>query len=278
MIKRLIRIGNSFLHLLITNRPKIYWFSLVNEKGFSEDNFGDIITPYIVEKITKKKPIWFYYGSKYTKYFKHYIMAGSVIGVSCTKSIVWGSGIIAEEEMIKGGKFLAVRGPRTQKRLKELGFKVPTVVGDPGLLLSNFYNPSVKKKYDIGIVSHYVDFSFLDSKINEYKNVLHISLLTNNIEEVVDEILSCKKIISTSLHGLIAAHSYNIPTLWWKYSDDLAGDDIKFLDYFESVNIFDVKNNMDKTLEEVLNSDVYLIPEISIVNLLKSNLIKTFPL
>ncbi|HCI5723053.1 TPA: hypothetical protein NPO34_005233, partial [Klebsiella variicola subsp. variicola] len=55
-------------------------------------------------------------------------------------------------------------------------------------------------------------------------------------EFVVDEIISCEYILSTSLHGVIVAQAYDIPTLWIKHND-INTDGIKFYDYFDSVGI-----------------------------------------
>lgn len=48
--------------------------------------------------------------------------------------------------------------------------------------------------------------------------------------------MSCKKIVSSSLHGLIVSDSYKIPNRWVSFSDQIAGGTFKFLDYFSSVN------------------------------------------
>lgn len=63
-----------------------------------------------------------------------------------------------------------------------------------------------------------------------------MNLKTKDIEFVVDEIISCEYILSTSLHGVIVAQAYDIPTLWIKHND-INTDGIKFYDYFDSVGI-----------------------------------------
>ncbi|HBQ1125570.1 TPA: hypothetical protein OME54_005410, partial [Klebsiella pneumoniae] len=68
------------------------------------------------------------------------------------------------------------------------------------------------------------------------KNIKVIDLKTKDIEFVVDEIISCEYILSTSLHGVIVAQAYDIPTLWIKHND-INTDGIKFYDYFDSVGI-----------------------------------------
>ena len=50
-------------------------------------------------------------------------------------------------------------------------------------------------------------------------------------KEVIDEILKCNKIVSSSLHGIVLAEAYGIPAKWEKYSDDVLGNGFKFRDY-----------------------------------------------
>lgn len=46
---------------------------------------------------------------------------------------------------------------------------------------------------------------------------------------------SCKKILSSSLHGLIVSDAYNIPNRMIKFSNKINGDGTNFTDYFLSV-------------------------------------------
>jgi hypothetical protein len=58
---------------------------------------------------------------------------------------------------------------------------------------------------------------------------------------VIDAIASCRAILSSSLHGIIAAHAYGVPATWVKPSDRPKGDGFKFLDYWASMGRDDVK-------------------------------------
>ncbi|EOG6032459.1 hypothetical protein ACLF23_004360, partial [Klebsiella pneumoniae] len=83
---------------------------------------------------------------------------------------------------------------------------------------------------------HLKDYDYFKNKYRSNKNIKVIDLKTKDIEFVVDEIISCEYILSTSLHGVIVAQAYDIPTLWIKHND-INTDGIKFYDYFDSVGI-----------------------------------------
>lgn len=78
--------------------------------------------------------------------------------------------------------------------------------------------------------------------------------MTNDIEAKTIEFLQCEKIVSSSLHGVIVAHAYNIPAVWQKFSEKVFGDDIKYQDYFESVQLPFVKPEI--RLEKFSNSEL----------------------
>lgn len=249
------------------NSVHVFWWSLNREDKL--DNFGDILAPYLISKLTLKKisKVSSTKDRRY-KFIKNYLTIGSIISLSRGKTIVWGSGIIKQDESICGGEFLAVRGPRTHKRLVELGFHAPQVYGDPAILLPLFYNPNIKKKYELGIIGHYVDNDLIKSSLHD-KRIKIINLLTHNVEETICEILECERIVSSSLHGVIVSHSYNIPAVWIKLSNNLSGDDVKFFDYFESVDInyqekFFINNfeNFYSETENIFNQN----PEIVLPN------------
>lgn len=243
---------------------KLFWCSSKDHK-----NFGDELSPYIISKLS---------GRKVTRVFpttnqsislisaiismmhslrnhdaievvtsfinrrrKHILGLGSIINRTNSNSIVWGSGIIVKEDIIKNADFRAIRGPLTQARLKLLGFNAPESMGDPGLLISRIFKPCVKPLYKVGIIPHYTDYEFISSIIDN-KEIKVIDLKTDNVEEVIEQINSCSLIISSSLHGLITSHSYGIPALWFRFGSSIGGDNIKFYDYYHSTEIFNAVN------------------------------------
>jgi pyruvyltransferase len=150
---------------------------------------------------------------------------------------VWGSGILAKSDPIPNANFLAVRGHYTIERLKECGYAAPDIVGDPAILMPLVLKPQVAKKYRIGIVAHHWHTHVIQQILPNTADFILISLL-DELHEVTERICACDRIISTSLHGIIVAHTYGINAAWASIkSIPLAGDDIKFWDYFSSVEI-----------------------------------------
>jgi pyruvyltransferase len=215
--------------------PALYWSTSKN----GLENYGDILGPYLFEKLTLKKPILAKspHDRRYRYFIKNYITVGSVVSVASVNSVVWGSGIIKKNDRVRKASFKAVRGPLTRQRILELGFSCPETYGDPAILLPLFYAPRIVKKYKLGIVPHYVDYDAVFAQYNSVEGVTIIKLHSNNIEKTTDEILACEQILSSSLHGLIVPQAYGIKATWAKFSDKLTGDDVKFYDYFASVGI-----------------------------------------
>ena len=263
--------------------PLFYW----SERKFifkDKENYGDLLSKYLVEKISgrrvkfvhpKKQP-WY----KWDK--KNYLAIGSIVHHATKESIVWGSGIIDREQKIASADFRAVRGPRTREHLLNLGYDCPEVYGDPALLLPNYYNPQVKKKYKLGIIPHYHDFKAVSEAYKEDPEISVIDMMTLDVEAVTRQIMECEKTISSSLHGLIVSHAYAIPSVWVEFSKKLFGDGIKFVDYLESVDLpayqpelLEGKRNIGE-LEKLLIKNSTL-PAIERITALKKDLISRCP-
>ena len=55
---------------------------------------------------------------------------------------------------------------------------------------------------------------------------------STSIEAVIDAIASWDIVVSSCLHGLVAAVAYGKPVVWAKFSDRMMGDGFKFRDFF----------------------------------------------
>ena len=232
---------------------RLHWWKEFRKDGLQ--NYGDLMSKYLVQKLSKK--IVFTTRDKSNTYIKkiikpYYIVIGSIIGAANKNAIVWGSGIIAKNQEVNNAKFLAVRGPETRKRLLELNFEVPEIYGDPAILLPKFIKNNTSKKYKLGVIPHFVDYPDIYAKLKLDNRIKVINLLTNDVEKTTQDIFECEQIISSSLHGVIVPHAYQIPALWVRFSNRLSGDDIKFYDYYQSVNI-----NFEKQIDMAIDDLSY---------------------
>ena len=179
---------------------------------------------------------------------KSLMSVGSILGRGTKRTVVWGSGFMNEDESFQGGYICAVRGKYTRAKLQEQGFECPDVFGDPALLLPLIIESDMPRK-GLGIVPHWRETDdFISDYGGRYKV---INLVTTDLERVVLQMTSCKRILSTSLHGIIIAHAYGIPAIWIKkgYIDT---DGFKFRDYFSSVDIpiYDGFTDIDDILKD----------------------------
>lgn len=294
----------------------LFWFRHTEGHG----NFGDELNPYIISKLTGKevsyvdvrylhqdkwialkiiskallkKKISIFIFIKYLYY--NYISTpdvllciGSILHFNLyNKCQVWGSGIIDNYYNFNNANFFAVRGKYSQDKLKELGYDIPKIVGDPALLLPLLYKPGHKKKYKIGVIPHYVHYK--DVKGLFPADVLVINLL-DDIETVINQICECELTLSTSLHGIIVSHAYGVPSIWTEFTEiqkKLRGNNIKFKDYFSSVSIREyegliisnVKGNDFESIMQQVNvayNDVLLPPK-KIIGVIQDNLLKVAP-
>ena len=175
--------------------PLFYW-SEIKFIFKLKENYGDLLSKYLVEKISGKEVKWVHPKKQpwYKRDKTNYLTIGSIIHHASKDSIVWGSGIIDKQQYIEKAYFRAVRGPQTLGFLRSLGYECPEVYGDPALLLPKYYHPVIKKKYKLGIIPHYHDYELVSGNYKNDPEILVIDLMTLDIEDVTRKILSCKKI------------------------------------------------------------------------------------
>jgi pyruvyltransferase len=214
-----------------------------------DKNFGDILTPYLLD----------YFNIKYNHTdinVAEIICIGSIARHAKDNTIVLGSGMInsRKEKLNPNANWRFVRGPYTRQQVIKSGGECPEIYGDPALLLPLFCEESIKE-YDVGFVPHFVDYNVVKDQFPNHKV---INVVNNNPLEVAKEITKCRSIISSSLHGIIAAHAYGIPAAWALSINGIKGNNVKFEDHYASVDtgatmstfknpIFNVPTNIDTT-------------------------------
>ena len=235
-----IKLKNSFgplIYYYFQNKSIFLYYSDFNS------NWGDAVNKFFIESIAGRKVI----SSKrvYNLLGRHEITGiGSILSSDLSNKIIWGSGFIKPPSTYIQPpiKILALRGKLSGKLLESSGIEDPGIYGDPALLFPEVYLPRIHKKYSIGIIPHYTELKrFKENQdfINS-KDIKIISPLVSNSNflEMVNLINECEIIFSSSLHGLILADAYKIPSLRFSFKDNsIIGGDFKFEDYYSGVGI-----------------------------------------
>ena len=265
-------------------------------------NFGDLLSINIIEKLFGKKVVFSPPGSC------DLISIGSILekflfnkrnrGLKylfakyfSPELEVWGSGFIESGDIendcfTRKMHFFALRGKlsieetrRIYKKSKNLD---EMVLGDPGILSSFLIDRTHKKKYSLGIIPHFIDQN--DPLIEDLKNRIKGSIVIDVCKDPTDtiqRISECELVISSAMHGLIAADSMNIPNMRIKVSDGLIGGDFKFRDYY-SVYDTDIPEPMDLRKHRFTEADLpriegsYKIKQDDVTRI-KNELIDAFP-
>lgn len=210
----------------------MYWFAEVS-------NFGDLLGPALVKKITGLSASWVSPQS-----CEKWMTVGSILEQSRPRDSVWGSGTkYGRHHSSQGRRIFALRGPRSLALMRPRIRDVP--LGDPAVLLP-MIEPSQERKIStqvlgaqeirVGLIPHYVDKAIMRPPSNDtgYKWVV-IDVQTS-WRSVVQRIAACDVVVSSSLHGLIVAESYGVPAVWVQPSPNILGGYHKFLDYFEGTD------------------------------------------
>ncbi|MCB9982087.1 MAG: polysaccharide pyruvyl transferase family protein [Rhodospirillales bacterium] len=254
---------------------KLYW----SGGNRNEINFGDSISPLIVELLASRSVTYADIPAC------DIVSIGSVLGKVSKKAwkrlftlrfgkiAVWGSGAFSTAHLGPNSllNLQALRGTYTRDAM---GAPLDTPLGDPGLLLNRFDIPSRQKRYRWGIIPHIHNYNSeaLKQLCDATPGAQVIDLTQPDLFETMARIRNCDFIISTSLHGLIAADSWGIPNVWLRVRDNFHTSDWKFLDYFSAVNRAEtapitIENIKDQNLisleNKLTNPDMPLINQIN---------------
>jgi hypothetical protein len=122
----------------------------------------------------------------------------------------------------------ALRGKMSAAVMRKSGIHAPDVFGDPAWFLPRFFPRTEEPKFELGVILHIseLDVPIIEGEpkkgLEKYKippalsGAIRIintyaSPTLEGLHERVNDILSCKRIVSTSFHGLVIAEAYGIP-------------------------------------------------------------------
>lgn len=234
-----------------------------------EDNLGDSLSVVIYNWLLRKENIDTKTGRKV-----HLMTVGSLIGAARFDAVIWGSGIMNAVNLtntVKHRRYVrydirAVRGPVTREFLMKAGYICPEVYGDPAVLMPFIYTSnSVDKIHEVSLVLHHQTKC---PKVEDHINVLDIH--TVDYKNFIDQLCASKKVISSSLHGIILAESYGIPAIF--LNQNISDQSMKFLDWYYSTGRTNIK--MASSIQEALEMEPMELPDFL---KMQEELIKTFP-
>jgi pyruvyltransferase len=201
---------------------RLYWWP--------EENFGDQLSPRIVETLGGR-PV-----ERAEPETSDLVACGSIIeqlhdtGFAGT---VWGAGLINVPPdvpiRIPDARVAAVRGHLTRRRL---GLPDDLPVGDPGLLCDALLDRSPERVYELGIIPHKVDRGAPTvHALARRASTVQVIDVRAGVDEVLERIAACRAVLSSALHGMIAADALGVPNAWLELSGDVIGAGFKFRDH-----------------------------------------------
>jgi pyruvyltransferase len=203
---------------------KAYWWR-------GAPNFGDALAPLLL------------------KHFSHLRVEWDTISRSTVASVgsilehlpllwdgkVLGSGRLMENSRVNVSKacILALRGP-----LSARGIRGSYALGDPGLLADELVGPQ-DKQWDLGIVPHWRDTELVPKFTKIIKPPAKVKVINpqDDCLTVLRQIGACRRIVTSSLHGMIVADAFGgIPRRVELCSVlEKEGGAFKFRDYSASI-------------------------------------------
>lgn len=223
------------MNKIIVPQDKIEYICITNFEFISSLKENDIVIGGIGSIFTNVYKIFLRILQKYPNFNNLYVLSSGVM-----------SNYNFDNKILEKINFLGVRGVMTQQILQ----KENLILGDLGILISKIINKKKNKKiyeYEFGIIPHAVEncINIGDNEMtiirknttfrNNKGNILFIDICSD-INKFVDDILKCKYILSSSLHGIIFSESFSIPSYHIKISNMVGGGEYKFRDYFSSYN------------------------------------------
>jgi len=174
------------------------------------------------------------------------LIFGNHLESADNNSIICGSGFRSIKSKVSRApqKILLLRGPYTRELLKKQFISTSSKCGDPGVLFSTIFPTNLKKgfskknkNFKLGIVIH--ENERKNPKINFFKKFHEGKIISLSLspEKFSEQLQKCEFVISTSIEGIIFAHSYKIPTTWIELKEDYQGKSFEFYDYFANFGI-----------------------------------------
>ncbi|MFV0445653.1 MAG: polysaccharide pyruvyl transferase family protein [Planctomycetaceae bacterium] len=184
-------------------------------------NFGDELSPLIVRHVTVRE-VRHIPGPVDEP---HLFAVGSFCQIANDQTHIWGTGILhAHAALSSDPIYHMVRGPLTLQRVREAGGDCDCL-GDPVSFVPELF-PAGDEIGEWCFIPQWREVPL----VPQIDGVTILSPL-KPIAEFCRVLSGHRYVLSSSLHGLIAAHAFGLKAAWVKVSDRPLGDDVKYRDY-----------------------------------------------
>jgi hypothetical protein len=201
-------------------------------------NWGDKLNPVLCRMLSGLDVVHCYDIFPAARKPVHYVVGSSLERAQRRGGVVWGAGFIDSNQGLRRAPAAihAVRGHLSREALRGLGVDCPDVVGDPALLMPRLYAPRRPRgRHPVGVIAHCYERDLgVVQPAALPAGWLSIDI-TGNLFDVVDQVAACDEILSSSLHGLVCAEAYGVPSRWIRLSDRPAGDGFKYHDFYSAL-------------------------------------------
>lgn len=214
---------------------KLHWAS-------SKPNFGDRLSPLIVARVSGR-PV------ELASIRRCDLVAVGSLLQRLRKRFwrpvhIWGAGFIAEQAPCHGRYHVhAVRGPESAALLaagaKTRMAEAPAL-GDPALLAGMLDESLMKRprRQRLTVIPHYKDQnSEALARLKALNPDARILSVFDEPLSLLRAIAESQLVVSSAMHGLIAADALGVPNCRIVLSDGLRGGDFKFRDYYGAFGI-----------------------------------------
>ena len=185
---------------LIHRSVKAYWWT-------EQDNFGDRLAPLLLKHFANLDSEW--------SPVSHALITsiGSVLEhiPPLWDGYILGSGKLFEFSRLhlhtKTAKIISIRGP-----LSAQGVPGTFALGDPGLIANELVGPQ-EKLWDLGIIPHWQDVELAPRFLALIKPPFTTKVINAGDDPltVVKQIGACRRVVTSSLHGMVVADAFGLP-------------------------------------------------------------------
>lgn len=224
---------------------------------FSLRNFGDALTPHLLAQ----------HGVPFELVTD--FAAADLLGIGSNLDrvrhdnpplVVWSAGFMyAKDRPVSYGpdvRFLGVRGHRTESLIAPAR-RSDLVIGDGGLLAARLpVSVPAQPPHELGVMPHMSDIRAAQGLgLGQWSGVKMIDVLAP-LDQVMADIASCRRLLSSSLHGLVTADALGIPSAYavLRGGREVEGAGFKYADYASALGrrVLELEIGPDTTREAVI--------------------------